>query len=155
MLGDTDTNIGELKGVGLGFDLNKRGVVERTENGVVVLGPASGRYSRRILYVDSYGGAEMWAKIKAGMVSPHHLRGCLELAKIGYEVALGEPLQDFYLWRNPLPHDLRLFQLVRNWLGRDGIVFCGHNVLYWTLLLRALGGLRCRVVSNLWAREPL
>jgi glycosyltransferase involved in cell wall biosynthesis len=48
-----------------------------------------------------------------------------------------------------------LLKLVRSWLGPQGIVFCGHNVLYWLLLLRRLGIVRCHIVSNLWAREPL
>jgi len=43
----------------------------------------------------------------------------------------------------------------RSWLGREGIVYCGHNVLYWLPFLRAIGGLRCAVVSLLFAREPL
>jgi len=48
-----------------------------------------------------------------------------------------------------------MLSLVREWLGRDGIIFCGHNVLFWLLLLKALGLVKCRIVSNLWAREPL
>jgi hypothetical protein len=131
------------------------GIREHVEHGVVVLSPASGRYSRRIVYVDSYGGASMWEKIKKGDMPPHHLRGCLQLVRMGYEVALPEPLPDFYLYRKPLPHDLRLLKMVRSWLGRDGIVFCGHNVLYWIPFLRALGAVRCQIVSNIWAREPL
>jgi glycosyltransferase involved in cell wall biosynthesis len=97
----------------------------------------------------------MWEKIKKGLMPPHHLRGCLQLVRMGYEVALVEPLPDFYLYRKPLPHDLRLLRMVRSWLRPDGIIFCGHNVLYWIPLLRALGAVRCHVVSNLWAREPL
>jgi glycosyltransferase involved in cell wall biosynthesis len=120
-----------------------------------VLSPTGQRPFRRIVYLDSYGGRSMWEKIKKGDMPPHHLRGCLELARRGYEVALAEPLPDFYLYRNPFPHDLRLLKLIRSWLGPDGIVFCGHNVLYWVPLLRALHAIRCRVVSNLWAREPL
>ncbi|HVM49406.1 MAG TPA: glycosyltransferase [Candidatus Acidoferrum sp.] len=131
------------------------GLVERDEFGMVVLSPARGRPSRRMLYLDSYGGRAMWQKIKRGEMPPHHLRGCLELARQGYEVALAEPLPDFYFNRRALPHDLRLLKLVRRWLGNDGIVFCGHNVLYWLLLLKKLGLIRCRIVSNLWAREPL
>ena len=74
---------------------------------------------------------------------------------MGYEVALAEPLPDFYLHRNPLPHDLKLLKIMRSWLGPDGIVYCGHNVLYWIPLLRMLGAHRCRIVSLLFAREPL
>jgi glycosyltransferase involved in cell wall biosynthesis len=131
------------------------GLVERRLHGLVLLAPAAGTSQRRIIYVDSYGGASMWQKVKSGDVPPHHLRGCLELVRMGYEVLLAEPLPDFYLHRNPFPHDLKLFEMVRNWLGPDGIVFCGHNVLYWLLFLRKIGVVKSRVVSNLWAREPL
>ena len=131
------------------------GVVERIDQGVTILAPADRRPLRRMIYLDSYGGASMWAKIKAGMVPPHHLRGCLELAKMGYEIALVEPLPDFYWRKNPIPHDLILLRRCLDWLGRDGVVFCGHNVLYWLPFLRGIGVLRCKIVSNLWAREPL
>ena len=132
-----------------------RGIVEGDYRSVVVLTPANGQSLRRVVYLDGYGGRSMWQKIKNGDVPPHHLRGCLELVRMGYEVALAEPLPDFYLWRRPIPHDFALLPLVREWLGPDGIVFCGHNVLYWLLPLRMLGLIKCRVVSNLWAREPL
>lgn len=131
------------------------GILESREMGIIVLSPAQVKPFRRIIYLDSYGGASMWEKIKKGDMPPHHLRGCLELVRMGYEVALAEPLPDFYLRRNAFPHDLRLLKMVRSWLGNDGIVFCGHNVLYWIPFLRRLGVLSCRVVSNLWAREPL
>ena len=131
------------------------GIVETEEQGVIVLSPAASRPFRRIIYLDNYGGSSMWQKIKRGLMPPHHLRGCLELVRMGYEVALAEPLPDFYLHRNPLPHDLTLLRMVRSWLGSDGIIFCGHNVLYWMPLLRALGAIKCHIVSNLWAREPL
>lgn len=132
-----------------------RGIIERNEYGLVILSPADKRPFRRLIYLDTYGGASMWEKIKKGDMPPHHLRGCLELARMGYEVLLAEPLTDFYFHRNPFPHDLRLLKVVRNWLGPDGIIFCGHNVLYWLLFLRKLGLIRCHIVSNLWAREPL
>ncbi len=131
------------------------GIVERSEPGLTVLSPAHGRPHRRVLYVNSYGGADYYRQIKQGLVAPHHLWGCLELVRLGYEVALAEPLPDFYLFRRPLPHDLRLLPFVRSWLGRDGIVYCGHNVLYWLPLLHALGAHRSRIVSLLFAREPL
>ena len=131
------------------------GLVESRLDGLVRLSSADRGSTRRLLYVDNYGGTSMWEKVKSGDMPPHHLRGCLELARIGYEVVLAEPLPDFYLRRNPIPHDLRLLALVRDWLGTEGIVFCGHNVLYWLLLLRKLGVVKSPIVSNLWAREPL
>jgi len=130
------------------------GIVETRERGLVVLSPAERRPIRRVVYLDNYGGASMWQKIKTGQVPVHHLRGCPQLVRLGYQVALAEPLPDFTP-RRPLPHDLSLFRFVRSWLGKDGIVYCGHNVLFWIPLLRLLRAVRCHVVSHLFAVEPL
>jgi hypothetical protein len=132
-----------------------RGIRERRENGLIVLSPAQGKPYRRVLYVNSYGGQSIWDRIKNRSLPQHHLWGCLELARMGYEVALAEPLPDFYLYRNPFPHDLKLLNWSRSWLGRDGIVYCAHNVLYWIPFLRRLKLLGPRIVSLLFAREPL
>jgi hypothetical protein len=130
------------------------GIIEGEYEGMVVLSPSQSRFRRRMVYLDSYGGRSMWEKIKQGEMPSHHLRGCLELARMGYEIVLAEPIRDF-VPRRPLPHDLRLFKLARSWLGHNGIVFCGHNVLYWLPFLRMIGAIRCHIVSHLWAREPL
>ena len=132
-----------------------KGIVERTEQGLVVLGPANSSPVRRLLHVNAYGGQAVWNKVKQGLVPPHQLLGCLELARMCYEVALAEPLPDFYLYRHPIPHDLKLLGFIRSWLGPDGIVYCGHNVLFWLPMLRALGAIRNPIISLLYAREPL
>jgi hypothetical protein len=132
-----------------------KGLVERVEHGIIVLSPAHRRPCRRILHVNGYGGRYVWERIKSGQVPGHQLLGCLELVRMGYEVALAEPVPDFALYRRPVPHDLSLLGIVRSWLGPNGIVFCGHNVLYWLPLLRRLHALDCRIVSLLYAREPL
>ena len=131
------------------------GIVEHRERGLVIISPVNKRPIRRVLFVNLTGGVSLWRKVKEGLVPPHHLWGCLELANMGYEVALAEPLPNFYLYRNPLPHDFKLLPMVRSWLGSDGILYCGHNVLFWMPLLKALGAIRCHIVSLLYAREPL
>jgi hypothetical protein len=131
------------------------GMVEREEHGLVVLSPEGGRPIRRVLHVNAYGGRDIWRRVREGTIPGHQLLGCLELVRKGYEVALAEPIPDFYWYRRPVPHDLRLLRWARSWLGREGILYCGHNVLYWLPLLRSLGALRCAVVSLLYAREPL
>ena len=131
------------------------GIVEREEEDTIILSPVHARPFRRVLHVNTYGGRYVWEKVKKGLLPGHQLLGCLELARMGYEVALAEPLPDFYLYRNPLPHDLRMLKAARDWLGSDGILYCGHNVLYWIPLLRMLGAVRCQIVSLLYAREPL
>lgn len=133
-----------------------RGLLERQEYGVVILSPADKKPSRRVIYLDSYGGREMWEKIKKGDVPPHHLRGCLELVRMGYEVALAEPVPDNWKFRRkPFPHDLPLLKLAFSWLRRDDIIYCGHNVLVWMPFLKSLGLIRCHIVSQLFGREEL
>lgn len=131
------------------------GIVEVNEQGIVVLSPGEKRPCRRVLFVNSYGGTAVWEKIKKGLVPPHHLWGCLELVRRGYEVALAEPLPHFYFHRRPLPHDIRLLGFARTWLGAEDIIYCGHTLLYWLPLLKAIGGLKCRIVSLTYAREHL
>jgi glycosyltransferase involved in cell wall biosynthesis len=133
----------------------REGIVESRHENLIVFSPAGRAPRRRVLYTNSYGGRVIWDRVTSGHLPAHHLWGCLELVRMGYEVALAEPLTDFYYHRNPLPHDLRLLKVVRSWLGKDGIVYCGHNVLHWLPLLRGLGLLRCRIVSLLFGREPL
>ena len=117
--------------------------------------PRARRPLRRILHVNAYGGRYIWNRIKQGILPGHQLLGCVELVRMGYEVALAEPLPDFYFHRNPIPHDLKLLKMVRSWLQPDDIVFCGHNVLYWIPFLKRCGLVRCHIVSLLYAREPL
>lgn len=45
--------------------------------------------------------------------------------------------------------------MVRSWLRKDDIIYCGHNVLYWMPFLRSLGLLRRHIVSLIFARETL
>lgn len=131
------------------------GVVEREENGLIVLSPRGRSVQRRLLHVNSYGGRFVWERIKRGLIPNHQLLGCVQLARLGYEVALAEPLKHFYLYRKPFPHDLKLLKAAAGWLGKDGILFSGHTLLYWLPLLKSLGLLRCPVVSLVYAREDL
>lgn len=131
------------------------GIVERREFGCVILSPEGKQSSRRVLFVNSYGGGDLWRKVKVGEISPHHLWGCLELVRMGYEVALAEPVADFSYRGRPFPHDLTLLKAARSWLGRDGIIYCGHNVLFWIPFLKAAGLLRRAIVSLLFANETL
>jgi hypothetical protein len=106
-----------------------------------------------VLYVNSYGMALAWRLWSAGQYAGHHLWGCLELARRGYEVLLPEPPRD----------DSRLKRLftdhhaagIARRLSRDDIVYCAHNVLLWTPLLKTIRQVRCKVVGLLFAREAL
>jgi glycosyltransferase involved in cell wall biosynthesis len=131
------------------------GISSYEEFGLPILCPSGSRNGRRVLFVNNYGGEPVWRKMCRGEMPSHHLWGCIELARRGYEVALAEPLPDFNPYRRQLPHDLAFFRLVQSWLRRDDIIYCGHNVLFWLPLLKSFGVLRRRVVSLLFAREPL
>src|SRR5436190_1267650 len=89
------------------FSNDLSGIAERIEHGLVILAPVNGGHRRRVVFVNNYGGATVWEKMKQGLVPGHHLWGCLELVRMGYEVALAEPLPDFNIRRRPFPHDLR------------------------------------------------
>ena len=130
-------------------------VKERTENGITILAPANGKYIRRVMFINVSGGRKTWEDIKAGVLPSNRLWGCIQLVQQGYEVAVIEALPDFYWHRNPFPHDLKLWKFVEHWLGKEGIVYCAHNTLYWLAALRRWRLLKCRIVSLLYAREPL
>jgi len=142
-LADTITAVPAIDGIG-----------ERIESGIRILYPAQRTATRRILFINSYGGSEIWTKVKAGQLPPHHMWGCIELVRMGYEVALAEPLKHFE-GRRPFPHDWPIFRFARRWLRADDIIYCGHTLLYWVPLLRELGFLKCHLVSMTYAREEL
>ena len=129
-------------------------IVESHRDGSIVLSLADRNPSRRVLFVNLYGGVSLWEKVKNGTMPPHHLWGCLQLVRMGYEVALAKPIWNFNPYRH-FAHDLALLRMARGWLRPDDILYCGHNVLFWIPLLRHLGLVRAHIVSMLYAREPL
>ena len=130
------------------------GIIESREHGLVVLSPVSGTPLRRVLFVNSYGGLSIWERIRDGMFPSHHLWGCVELARMGYQVALAEPVRHFD-YRRPLPHDFKLLQMAKEWLGPEDILYCGHTLLFWLPLLKRIGMLKRKIVSLTYAREDL
>lgn len=137
------------------FSANSAAIVECEEAGLLILSLANHRPTRRVLFINVSGGKTGWAKYKSGLMPSNRLWGAVELVKMGYEVGVADTLPDFYLHRNPLPHDLRLLRACRDWLQTDDIVYCAHNTLYWLPFLRRLGLFKRHVVSLLYAREPL
>ena len=124
---------------------------------MLILSPKHREYKRRVLYVNSYGGKQLWNEVRNGEAPTHHLWGCVELAAMGYEVALAEPLGYFSasLRRPRIVQDFPLISTVREWLGTEGIVYAGHTVLYWIPFLRRLRALKTPLVSLCFAGEKL
>jgi glycosyltransferase involved in cell wall biosynthesis len=115
--------------------------------GMTILRPAHGKPSRRVLYLNSYGMAVTWRAARAGEEPTHHLWGCAELVRRGYEVAMPEePRRDgrFFNYRR---QDRRHLSFVKSWLGREGIVYSAHTILFWIPFLVSLKLLRCPVVT--------
>jgi len=130
-------------------------LLESTYRGMLILSSRTKSTGRRVLFVNSYGGPAAWYKIKKGLLPPHHLWGCIELAQMGYQVGIAEPLSHFSVRKHPLPHDLRLWGVANEWLRPDDILFSGHTLLHWLPLLKRLKALRCHFVSLTYARENL
>jgi hypothetical protein len=129
-------------------------LIEASVDGpLTVLRPRGGATKGRILYVNSYGMALAWRLYQAGEYPGHHLWGCLELVRKGYEVLLPEPPRGNGILRRLMTDDAA--SLVARRLNKDDIVYCGHNVLFWIPILKAIKAVRCRMVGLLFAREPL
>lgn len=130
-------------------------IAESEEFGLLVLSPKNRLPRRRILFVNSYGGRQLWESVKIGKTPPHHLWGCIELVWLGYEIMIAEPLKHLDWRRSALSHDLPLVRAIRHWLGSGGILYCAHTLLYWVMLLKRLGLIRSRVASLIYAGEDL
>jgi hypothetical protein len=129
-----------------------QGVISSEVDGWTILGPAHGKPHRRVLYLNSYGMATVWPAVRAGDYPGAHLWGCIELARMGYEVAMPqEPdrTSPFYNYRR---QDGKHLGFARSWLGKEGILYSAHTVLFWAPLLSQLRLLRCPIVTLLYAR---
>ncbi|HVM49399.1 MAG TPA: glycosyltransferase [Candidatus Acidoferrum sp.] len=114
---------------------------------MTILQPAHRKPNRRLLYLNSYGMAVAWRAASAGKEPTHHLWGCVELVRRGYEVAMPEePRRDgrFFNYRR---QDRRHLRFARSWLGPEGLVYSAHTVLFWIPFLAAINLLRCPIVT--------
>lgn len=123
-------------------------VAEQVE-GMTIIRSATQKPRRRIFYLNSYGMAQGWRTLNEPNPS-QHLWGCVELARMGYEIAMPEEPKRgrFFNYRR---QDLKHLGFIRDWLGKDGIVYSAHTILFWAPLLANLGLLRCPVVTLLYA----
>jgi glycosyltransferase involved in cell wall biosynthesis len=109
---------------------------------------------RRIFFAMQYGMARAWRLWKEGTYPGHHLFGAIELARRGYEVILPEPLDGSRLLRR-IATDRIVISLAGRVLRSDDIIYCGHNKLCLTMVARAAGLIRARVVAYLHGRDVL
>jgi glycosyltransferase involved in cell wall biosynthesis len=128
-------------------------IVVETYRGMTILRSTDSKPSRRMLYLNSYGMATAWRKYRDGFHPGQHLWGCLELTRIGYEIAMPEEPTQRGFFFNYRRQDLRHLGFVRNWLGGDGIIYSGHTILFWAPLLAHLNLMRNPVVTMLYARS--
>lgn len=129
------------------------GIVERQYRGMTILSLEGVKPRRRVFYLNSYGMAKAWRLIKAGEYPGQHLWGCLELVRMGYEVAMPEEADTKARFFNYRRQDLKHLAFIRSWLGRDGIVYSAHTVVFWSPLLVCLKLLGCKVVTLFYAGD--
>lgn len=127
------------------------GIVSDQREGMIIIRSADRKVYRRVLYLNSYGMAQTWRALPE-YTPGHHLWGCLELARRGYEIALPEEPNRNSRFYNYRRQDFRHLGFAKSWLGKEGIVYSAHTVLFWTPLLASLGLLRSPVVTLLYAR---
>lgn len=130
------------------------------ENGVLVIRKKNVACKRRILFVMNYGMAQVFRLWQKGLYPGNHLWGCLELAQKGYEVILPEPVilkkwTKGAILAKRLKNDLVPTQMAMQLLGHDDIVYCAHNNLIWAPLAKSARLLKCKIVGQLFANEPL
>ncbi|WP_414661874.1 glycosyltransferase [Horticoccus sp. 23ND18S-11] len=123
------------------------------QDGMTILSPAKGKPRRRVFYLNSYGMAEAWRLIQAGRYPSQHLWGCVELVRLGYEVAMPEEPDRQSKGFRYRRQDLKHLGFIGEWLGKDGIIYSAHTILFWSPLLRALGLRRNPVVTLTYARD--
>lgn len=119
-----------------------------------VTGPTSN--GRRVMFLSDHGGPDVMESWTRSRFGGHGLWGCIELAQRGYHVLMprAKGLGDIRFVKNATT-DLKAAWQVARTLGRDDIVYCVHNVLWWTPLLARLGMVKARLVAYLFAKEPL
>lgn len=127
-------------------------IVEEKCAGMTILKLAGVKPRRRVLYLNCYGMAVAWRLWRDGQYPGQQLWGCLELVRLGYEVAMPEEPRQDSLFFHPRRQDFNHMWFARDWLGRDGIVYSAYTVLFWLPLLASLGLLRCPIVTLLYAR---
>jgi len=129
-----------------------QGISAEHYRGMTILRSTEQKPFRRVLYLNSYGMARAWRDFREGLHPGQHLWGCLELVRMGYEIAMPEELTQKSRFFNYRRQDLKHLSFAVSWLGRDGIVYSGHTILFWTPLLVRLKLLRRHVVTMLYAR---
>jgi hypothetical protein len=128
------------------------GISEERFRSVTIIRSNQCAVGRRIFYLNSYGMAGAWRDTKKGTYPGQHLWGCIELARAGYEVAMPEESDRNARFFNYRRQDLKHIAFAKSWLGREGILYSGHTVLFWAPFLAQLRLIRCPIVTMLYAR---
>ena len=117
------------------------------EDGAVILRGDRPFLGRRVLLVSEYGMADAWRQWAAGTYPGQHLWGCLELARLGYEILLPEP-RDHRLEAGGRSFAAAVARLGRERLDAGDVVYCQRPILPLTVVrgLRAAG---CKAISLL------
>lgn len=132
----------------------RRDISASIEHGILILRPKNNAVKRKILFIMDYGmalGYQLWVE---DAYPANHLWGCLELINKGYEIWLPKPI-DGKKCNVRLKHDLFPTKLALAHFAQNDIIYCAHNLLLWSPLLKLVKLLKCRIVGQLYAQEPL
>ncbi|NLG38415.1 MAG: glycosyltransferase family 4 protein [Fibrobacter sp.] len=134
--------------------IDKNNIISSVEDGILILRPKNIKVKRRILFVMTYGMALVYRLWLKGLYPSNHLWGCLELIQKGYEILLPEPVKVNNITRR-FRIDLFPTKIALELLQPNDIIYCAHNVLLWAPILKLAKILKCKIVGQLYAREPL
>lgn len=129
----------------------------RWEDGALHLTcPGVAPNGRTVLFLSDHGGPSSLEGWKICGFGGHGLWGCIELARMGYRIVM--PRVGHWGRGRIAKHlatDLRAAWVHARRLGPNDLVYCVHNVLWWTPLLSRLGQVKAKLVAMLFAKEPL
>lgn len=109
---------------------------------------------RRILFINKYGNSEQFRSWQISGILGHHFWGCLELAAAGYHILIPHEKPPTGAIKHRLLGDWSVGRLARQ-MRSDEIIYCSHNIMTWTPLMRMLGRVKARLVGLLYAKELL
>lgn len=109
---------------------------------------------RRILFISKYGSSEQFRSWQISGILGHHFWGCLELAAAGYHILMPHRKAPTGAIKHRLLGDWSVGRLARQ-MRSDEIIYCNHNIMTWTPLMRMLGRVKAKLVGLLYAKEML
>lgn len=134
--------------------LPRRGLLVRQHEECIEVYHPDTSTGRRILFINKYGNSDQFLSWQISGILGHHFWGCLELAAAGYHILMPHKKPPTGAIKHRLLGDWSVGRLARQ-MRSDEIIYCSHNIMTWTPLMRLLGHVKARLVGLLYAKEML